>query len=123
MRGAAFFDLDRTLLKGASGPLINEALVEAGIVPNRSVPGMNLVYRWNDLFGETLPAMALARGAAFLARGWSIEAVRGAAKVAASRLENLVTPYARLLIEDHKRAGRPVVLATTTPLALVQPLA
>ena len=68
---AAFFDLDRTLLKGASGPLINEALVEAGVVPDRKVPGLSLVYRWNDLLGESLPALALARGAALLSRGWS----------------------------------------------------
>ena len=122
-RGAAFFDLDRTLLKGASGPLINEALAEAGIVPGRQVPGLRLVYLWNDLLGESLPAMALARGAALLSKGWSADAVREAAKQAAVRLETLVTPYARPLIEEHKKAGRPVVLATTTPYALVQPLA
>src|SRR3954454_6291034 len=73
-----FFDLGRTLLKGASGPLINEALVDAGLVPDRRVPGMGLVYRWNDLLGESLPAMALARGAALLSRGWAADAVRDA---------------------------------------------
>src|SRR3954470_724843 len=114
-QGAAFFDLDRTLLKGASGPLINEALVDAGLVPDRKVPGLGLVYRWNDLLGESLPVMALARGAALLSRGWSAEAVRTAAKAAADRLETMVTPYARPLIDDHREAGRPVVLATTTP--------
>src|SRR4051812_7446408 len=122
-RGAAFFDLDRTLLKGASGPLINEALVDAGLVPDRQVPGMGLVYRWNDLLGESLPAMALARGAALLSRGWSAEAVRDAAEQAAARLHDLVTPYAHPLIDEHRKAGRPVVLATTTPLELVRPLA
>ena len=30
MAGAAFFDLDRTLLRGASGPFITEALIQAG---------------------------------------------------------------------------------------------
>src|SRR5437588_11476707 len=68
--GAAFFDLDRTLLKRASGRLLNEALADAGVIPDRPVPGMGLVYRFNDLVGESLPAMALARGAAFLSRGW-----------------------------------------------------
>src|SRR5213596_1004140 len=107
-RGAAFFDLDRTLLKGASGPLINEALADAGLVPNRRVPGMGLVYRWNDLLGESLPAMALARGTALLSRGWSANAVEQAAMAAARRLEDLVTPYARPLLEEHRKAGRPV---------------
>src|SRR5438270_12945862 len=114
-RGAAFFDLDRTLLKGASGPLINEALIDAGLVPDRQVPGMGLIYRWNDLLGESLPAMALARGAALLSRGWSAEGVREAAAEAAHRLESLVTPYARPLIDEHRKAGRAVAPATTPP--------
>jgi putative phosphoserine phosphatase/1-acylglycerol-3-phosphate O-acyltransferase len=67
--------------------------------------------------------MALARGAALATKGWSREAVREAGKQAAERLEELVTPYARPLIADHRAAGRPVVLATTTPHDLVMPLA
>src|SRR4051812_13975548 len=122
-RAAAFFDLDRTLLKRASGPMITEALVEAGVVPDRRVPGMDLVYRWNDLVGESLPLMALARGAALMSRGWSIEGVRTAAKSAADQLETMVAPYARALIEEHRDAGRSVVLATTTPYEMVCPLA
>jgi putative phosphoserine phosphatase/1-acylglycerol-3-phosphate O-acyltransferase len=121
--GAAFFDLDRTLLKGASGPLITEALKEAGFGPQRSIPGSGAVYTLFDVVGETLPAMALARGAALLAKGWSTEAVRAAGKAVAEELDTLVTPYARPLIADHKAAGRKVVLATTTPDHLVRPLA
>src|SRR4051812_46738069 len=122
-RAAAFFDLDRTLLKRASGPMITEALVEAGVVPDRRVPGMDLIYRWNDLVGESLPLMALARGAALMSRGWSAEAVRTAAKSAADQLETMVAPYARALIDEHRDDGRPVVLATTTPYDLICPLA
>ena len=122
-RGAAFFDLDRTLLKGASGPLITEALQAAGIAPQRSLPGQGLLYRLYDVIGETLPSMALARAAAVIAKGWSAEAVRQAGKSAADTLEDLVAPYARPLIQEHKAAGRPVVLATTTPHDLVWPLA
>jgi putative phosphoserine phosphatase/1-acylglycerol-3-phosphate O-acyltransferase len=119
---AAFFDLDRTLLRGASGPLIAEALAAAGVT-DRTLPGSGLLYRVYDLVGETLPSMALARAAAIAAKGWSSEAVRQAGKVAAAKLEDLVAPYAPVLIAEHKRAGRPVVLATTTPFDLVSPLA
>jgi putative phosphoserine phosphatase / 1-acylglycerol-3-phosphate O-acyltransferase len=122
-KGAAFFDLDRTLLKGASGPLITEALTTAGIAPQRSLPGQGLLYRLYDVIGETLPSMALARAAAVVAKGWSAEAVRQAGKAAAEKLEDLVAPYARPLIEEHRAAGRPVVLATTTPHDLVSALA
>ena len=120
---AAFFDLDRTILKGASGPLLTEALQRAGIAPNRSIPGQGLVYRLFDLVGETLPSMALARGAALIAKGWSRSAVRDAAAEAAEELDVLVAPYARGLLDEHRRAGRPVVLATTTPHDLIEPFA
>ncbi|MDQ1402623.1 MAG: hypothetical protein QOG03_939 [Actinomycetota bacterium] len=123
MGGAAFFDLDRTLLKGASGPIIAEALGAAGLGPEGGIPGQSLLYRAYDLIGETLPSMALARGAARLARGQSIEAVRQVGKQAADRLEEIVAPYAHALIEEHRNAKRPIVLATTTPHDLVAPLA
>src|SRR5205807_5579608 len=120
---AAFFDLDRTLLRGASGPLINEALVAAGIAPERQLPFQGALYSFYEAVGETLPSIALARGAAFLARGWSAEAVREAGRAAADKLEKLVTPFARPLLAEHRSAGRPTVLATTTPYDLVLPLA
>lgn len=123
MAGAAFFDLDRTLLTGASGPLINEALVEAGLVSPRGLPAQAALYRVFDLIGETLPSMVLARGAVLATKGWSRQAVQAAAKVAAERLEERVAPYAHGLIAEHRRQGRPVVLATTTPFDLVSPLA
>ena len=122
-RAAAFFDLDRTLLRGASGPLLTEALQVAGIAPSRSLPGQGAIYKLFDLVGETLPTIALARGAALLSRGWSREAVREAATDAADRLDRLVAPYARALLDDHRSEGRPVVLATTTPHDLIEPFA
>lgn len=120
---AAFFDLDRTILRGASAPLIAEALVHAGIAPSRSLPGQGLLYRLFDVVGETLPSMALARGAALIARGWNRAEVREAGKDIAERLDVLIAPYARAIIEEHRDAGRPVVLATTTPYDLVSAFA
>jgi putative phosphoserine phosphatase/1-acylglycerol-3-phosphate O-acyltransferase len=122
-RGAAFFDMDRTLLKGASGPVISRALRSAGLVSDRNIPGEGAMYALFDLVGETLPAMALARGAALLAKGWDADQVRAAGREAAEELVRDVTPYALPLIHDHQAKGRPVVLATTTPDHLVRPLA
>src|SRR5438874_8528207 len=122
-RGAAFFDLDRTLLRKASGPVLTEALVSAGIAPDRHIPGIALVYRANDLLGESAVAMGLARLAANVAKGWAPDAVREAAEQAAERLSEEVVPYARPLLDEHRKAGRPVVMATTTPYDMVAPLA
>jgi putative phosphoserine phosphatase/1-acylglycerol-3-phosphate O-acyltransferase len=120
---AAFFDLDRTVLRRASGPILGEALGAAGIAPRRHVPGQGLAYRFYDLVGETLPAMALARAAAIAAKGWSREEVREVGKNAAAELDLIVAPYTRPLLDEHRRAGRLVVLATTTPHDLIEPLA
>jgi putative phosphoserine phosphatase/1-acylglycerol-3-phosphate O-acyltransferase len=122
-REAAFFDLDRTLLGGASGPVITEALRGAGVIPDRPIPGENLVYKLFDVVGETLPSMLLTRQAARVASGWKRSVVQEAGKVAAERLAEDVLPYARLLIDEHHAAGRTVVMATTSPYDLVAPLA
>jgi putative phosphoserine phosphatase/1-acylglycerol-3-phosphate O-acyltransferase len=112
--GAAFFDLDRTLLKGPSGPAMNEALGETGLTGGRRLPGERLLYGIYNLMGETLPSMALTRGLALMARGWSSGLVREAGKGAAERLERIVNPYAKPLLADHRRAGHALVMATTT---------
>jgi putative phosphoserine phosphatase/1-acylglycerol-3-phosphate O-acyltransferase len=121
--GAAFFDLDRTLLKGASGPLLTQALVDVGVLPDRHYPGEGLVYRFYELAGETLVGMALARQVANVFSGIDPEAVRAAAKVAADELSDHVLPYVHPLVDEHHREGRKVVLATTTPYDLVAPFA
>lgn len=120
---AAFFDLDRTLLVGASGPVLTEALQRAGVVSRMSIPGQGLLYMAYDRFGESLTGMALARAAAGALRGRRRAAVRDAAESAVDALMEKVAPYAAALIEEHREAGRPVVLATTTPLDLIEPLA
>jgi putative phosphoserine phosphatase/1-acylglycerol-3-phosphate O-acyltransferase len=120
---AAFFDLDRTLLKGASGPVISAALREAGVIPDRKLPGEAAVYKIFDVFGENLASMALTRQAARVATGWSADAVVEAATQAAKVLTGMVQPYARQLMDEHRAAGRPVVLATTTPFDMVKAFA
>ena len=122
-KAGAFFDLDRTMLRGASGPLISEALASVGLAPSRQLPGQGALYRFYDLVGESLPAMALARGAVLMTRGWPRSVVREAAHQAADRLVELVAPYAPVILDEHRQAGRPVVLATTTPFDLIQPFA
>ncbi len=120
--GAAFFDLDRTLLRGASGPIIGEALKKAGVT-DRSIPGEGLVYRLYDLFGENRPSMEVTKRAVRFASGWVREQVQEAGQLAAEALAASLQPFARPIFEEHRAAGRPLVLATTTPFDLVKPLA
>jgi putative phosphoserine phosphatase/1-acylglycerol-3-phosphate O-acyltransferase len=123
MVAAAFFDLDRTLLRGASGPVISEALRAKGVRSERVIPGEGLIYRVFDLMGETRASMMLTRQAARFAKGWSRDRVRAAGEMAAEQLAGAVQPFARPVIDDHRTAGRLLVLATTTPDDMIRPLA
>jgi putative phosphoserine phosphatase/1-acylglycerol-3-phosphate O-acyltransferase len=122
MATAAIFDLDRTLLAGASGPVLSAAMRRAGLV-GRAIPGEKFVYGIFDRFGENLPAMALARQAASLARGRSRSAMQAAATEAGTELATRLQPFAGALMASHRAAGRHLVLATTTPYDMVKPLA
>jgi putative phosphoserine phosphatase/1-acylglycerol-3-phosphate O-acyltransferase len=123
MAGAAFFDLDRTLLAGASGPAFSRALRASGVLSAPNIPGEGIIFKFFDVVGETIPAMLLTRQAARAAKGWDQAKVRAAAMEASVELLDQVLPYARLLIAKHHDEGRPVVMATTTPVDLVSPLA
>jgi putative phosphoserine phosphatase/1-acylglycerol-3-phosphate O-acyltransferase len=123
MAGAAFFDLDRTLISGASGPAFSAALKAVGLLADRTIPGEDLLFRVFDLVGENRPSMILTRQGARLAQGWSADDAAEAGRMAAATLVHQVQPYARVLVEEHHEAGRMVVITTTTPDHLVRPLA
>ncbi|GAC1312843.1 MAG: hypothetical protein NVSMB12_03630 [Acidimicrobiales bacterium] len=123
MGAAAFFDLDRTLLRGSSSPEFTAALTEIGLAPDRQLPGAGILGFAYEHFGESLLVMGLARAAALAARGWSASDAAKAAEAAAELLMAKVAPYARPLLEQHRRNGIKTVLATTSPDHLVRPLA
>ena len=120
--GAAFFDLDRTLLSGASGEVFSDAMRMAGL-SSKPFPGEKFLFGLFNAIGETLPSMALARQAVTLAKGRSQQAVSGAAEQVADQLVSMVQPFADASFAAHRAAGRPIVLATTTPYDLVKPFA
>lgn len=122
MSGAAIFDLDRTLLQGGTGPLLSRAMYDLGVVTRR-LPGEGAIFKVFDVLGENLPSIALARQATVVAKGREGTTFDDAARAAAEKIADVVHPFALTLIEQHHAAGRPVVLATTTPEHLVRPLA
>ena len=98
MESAAFFDLDRTLLRGASGPVFSTMLKRAGLLPDRSIPGEALVFKLFDVVGESLPAMVATRQMARAASGWDRSLVQEAGRQAAERLVDEVPGFAKLVI-------------------------
>ncbi len=120
---AAIFDLDRTLLRGASTPALRRALASVGLVSERGLPGEGVLLRIYEALGESIPHMALARLAAFACAGWPVATAARAGELAAGELVKMVAPYASELLEEHRRQGRLLVLATTTPEHMVAPFA
>lgn len=123
MTAAAIFDLDRTLLPGASGPAFQRHLAEAGVIASGPPPGSELLSSAYEAMGDNVINLQLARLAVLAAQGWRVEDVTRAAEAAAEELVPTVRAYGRILIEEHRRAGRRIALATTSPEALVRPLA
>lgn len=122
--GAVFVDLDRTLLRGASGLVLSAAMHAEGLFEGRrSLPGERLFYAAYDLLGESVPFMAMVRAAPRFVKGWAVEAVARAGQMAAPELAALVQPYAPAVLAEHRSAGRRLVLATTTPVDLIAPFA
>jgi putative phosphoserine phosphatase / 1-acylglycerol-3-phosphate O-acyltransferase len=121
-QGAAFFDLDRTLLAGASGEVFSQAMTRAGLTSG-PLPGEKFLFGLFHRIGETLPAMAIARQGVAVAKGRQSASVRAAAETVVEQLVAMVQPFAATAFATHRQAGRPIVLATTTPYDLVKPLA
>ena len=120
----AFIDLDRTLLRKASGPALNRALTASGVLKERrSLPGESLLFSVFDRFGENAASMGLARAAARVAKGWSQQDALAAGRLAVPELLDLVAPFAPQRLAAFRAAGLKVVLATTTPTDLVAGMA
>jgi len=120
---AAFFDLDRTVVEGSTGPVFSDALREWGLLETRRHPLEALLFGTYELIGETAVTVALTRHAARLVEGWEVGLVREAGAAAATRLLGSVAPYLRAELVIQRRAGRAIVMATTSPDELARPLA
>ncbi len=128
---AAIFDLDRTLISGSSSTVFMRHLTEAGVAHVGKNPlveplvelaqfTLKAVY---DIAGESRLLMQPAKLAVRAAVGWNIGDVEAACALAAKEIVEMVQPFARPLLAEHRAAGRLLVLASTSPLAFTRVLA
>ncbi len=129
---AAFFDLDRTLLLGASGPVISAGLRAGGLLGSdrfgRAGAGVQaglerVLFGTFDLVGETLPSIAITRLGVRATRGWQRAEVQAVGEAVADELVAGVQPFAHQALQSHQSHDRRIVLATTTPYDLIEPTA
>ena len=121
---AAFFDLDKTVIAKASmvafgRPFYREGLISRSLIL-RSLWGQ-LVYMHLGASEEKLARMR--ESVLALTKGWDQEKIR---TIVAETLEAIVEPIiyseAADLIEEHKAAGRLVVIISASPSEIVEPL-
>ncbi len=119
---AAIFDLDRTVLKGSSAPVIQRHLKEAGLT-SREFPAERLFQTTYELFGESRLVMQAAKTQSGCKPGWGVEEIAVVAEKIADELMDQVQSFVAPLVADHKAAGRRLVLATGSNLATIEAFA
>src|SRR5215204_3083262 len=99
-RAAAIVDIDRTLLTGRPGRILRDALHRSGVAvaPGPLRPAM-------EAAATASLSMHLSLLAVQASRGWPDAAVREAATIAAEAVVDVVAPYLRPLLDDHRSAG------------------
>ena len=120
---AAVFDLDRTLITSSSATVFRTHLAEHGLGGAHDLPLVDGFTKFYEQFGENWLMMQPARLASRAANGWSVATVDAAMQEAADELAGLLLPGAAKAIEEHRAAGRRLVMATTSPMVFVKPFA
>ncbi|MGH2694166.1 MAG: HAD family hydrolase [Actinomycetota bacterium] len=122
---AAFFDLDKTII-ARSGPLaFGRSFFKEGLITRSSLlKSMWAQFVFHLMGADETKMERLREEAAKLTQGWEREKVR---QVIDEVLEEVVTPLiyseALGLIHDHRSAGRLVVIVSSSPEEIVEPLA
>src|SRR5918995_734534 len=116
-RAAAIVDMDRTRLTGRPGRILGEALHRSGVAvaPGPLRPAI-------EAAGTASLSMQLSLLAVQASRGWPDAPVREAATIAAEAVVDVVAPYLRPLLDDHRSAGERLLLVSAAPPAVAEPL-
>ncbi len=123
-RGAAFFDLDKTVISKSSALAFGKPFYRDGLITRRDVIKAAYAQLIFKVGGADDQQMARIRDyVAELCRGWKVEQVR---QIVEETLDELITPYvyaeATALIEEHRSAGRDVVLVSASGEEMVRPI-
>jgi HAD superfamily hydrolase (TIGR01490 family) len=123
-QGAAFFDLDRTVVAKSSALAFGRPFYRDGLIKRSDVIKAAYAQLAFRIGGADEAAMARTRDyLAQLCQGWPVEQVR---QVVTEALDELIHPYiyaeALELIEEHQAAGRDVVLVSASGEEIVRPI-
>lgn len=123
-RSAAFFDLDKTVIAKSSALAFGRPFYRDGLITRRDVVKAAYAQLMFRVGGADEQTMARTRDyLAELCKGWKVDQVR---QIVAEALNDLINPYiyaeAAALIEEHRAAGRDIVLVSTSGDEMVRPI-
>jgi HAD superfamily hydrolase (TIGR01490 family) len=123
-RPAAFFDLDKTIIARSSTLAFSRAFFDGGLITRRSAlrsAYAQFVFGRSGADHEQMEKMRAYLSQ--LAAGWHVQTVRD---IVAETLHTIVDPMvydeAVGLIEEHRAAGRDVVIVSTSGAEVVEPI-
>jgi HAD superfamily hydrolase (TIGR01490 family) len=122
--GAAFFDLDKTVVAKSSALAFGRPFYREHLINRRDVIKSAYAQLMFKLGGADDAQIARIRDhLATLCKGWSVEQVQ---QIVNETLSELISPYiyaeAAALIDEHQRAGRDVVLVSASGEEMVRPI-
>ena len=122
---AAFFDLDKTIIAKSSPLALGRSFFREGMIGRSFLLKSLYAQLVFQLMGADEQKMERMREeAAKLTAGWEAEKVK---QVVTEVLEEVITPliYAEAmeLIDSHRNAGRLIVIVSSSPEEIVEPLA
>jgi HAD superfamily hydrolase (TIGR01490 family) len=123
-RAAAFFDLDKTVIAKSSALAFSRPFYRGGLINRRAVlrsAYAQFVYLAGGADADQIERMR--RYLSSLCAGWDVATVR---EIIAETLHDLIDPFiyeeAAELIEEHRLAGRDVVIVSTSGSEVVEPI-
>src|SRR5262245_2790304 len=124
-RSAAFFDLDKTIIAKSSALAFGRPFYRDGLITRRDMGKSAYAQIMFRLGGADEQQMARIRDhVAALCKGWRVDQV---SQIVNETLHELINPYvyaeAAQLIEEHRNAGRDVVVVSTSGEEMVRPIA
>lgn len=122
---AAFFDLDKTIIAGSSTLAFSRPLLASGLITRRDAARTAYAQLRFSRSGADAVVMARLRDRiSALTAGWDVATVRQIVERSVDRLVSpLVYDEARGLIEDHRAAGRDLILVSSGGEDMVRPVA
>lgn len=124
VRAAAFFDLDKTIIAKSSTLAFAGHLSKAGLLSKRSLLKAGIAQAYYQMFGADHDQLERIREEMTqLTKGWDREQI---SQIVTETVDEVVSPlvYAEALaiIDEHHRAGREVIVISSSPVEVVEPL-